>query len=65
MPEVEVEEITGPKGFVIIFPAREDAPAKKERATIAELKNFSGTWRIKDLERVGDGTSPSARGQGD
>jgi len=45
-----------PTGFAILVPNRKDMTLKKKSVTLAELKEFPGSWKIKGLDRIIEGT---------
>jgi len=44
-----------PRGFAILVPNRMDMTPKKKRVTLAELKEFPGSWKVKGLDRITSG----------
>jgi hypothetical protein len=45
-----------PRGFAILVPSRRDVPLKKKNVTLAELRSFPGSWKVRGLDRITDGT---------
>jgi len=41
-----------PRGFAILVPSRGDIQLKKKSVTLAELKSFPGSWKVKGLDRI-------------
>ena len=44
-----------PRGFAILVPSRSDLQLKKNSVTLAELKSFPGSWKVKGLDRIVSG----------